>query len=56
VHAPKDDPYHRRLWRERYADAELGRIAELVAESDRCGVELAYAIAPGLSIRADDES
>lgn len=56
MHGPKDDPYHPRLWRERYPDAELGRIAELVAESDRCGVELAHAIAPGLSIRADDES
>jgi hyaluronoglucosaminidase len=56
VHAPKDDPYHRRLWREPYPDDELGRIRELAAEADRCGVELAYAIAPGLSIRAGDES
>jgi hyaluronoglucosaminidase len=56
VYAPKDDPYHRRLWREPYPDGDLARIAELAAESGRHGVELAYAIAPGLSIRAGDES
>ena len=56
VHAPKDDPYHRRLWREPYPDEELARIAELVREAGRHGVELAYAIAPGLSIRAGDET
>jgi hyaluronoglucosaminidase len=50
VHAPKDDPYHRRLWREPYPDAELERLAELAREAERGGVELAYAIAPGLSI------
>jgi hyaluronoglucosaminidase len=56
VHAPKDDSYHRRLWREPYPEEELAKIAELVAEADRRGVEFAYAIAPGLSIRAGDES
>ena len=56
VHAPKDDPYHRELWREPYPDEELARFAELVAEAKRCDVEFAYAIAPGLDIRADDES
>jgi hyaluronoglucosaminidase len=56
VYAPKDDPYHRRLWREPYPDGDLARIAELAAEAGRHGVELAYAIAPGLSIRAGDGS
>jgi hyaluronoglucosaminidase len=56
VHAPKDDPYHRRLWREPYPEPELERIAELVREAERSRVELAYAIAPGLSIRSGDES
>ena len=55
VHAPKDDPYHRRLWREPYPDGDLARIAQLAAEAGRRGVEFAYAIAPGLSIRAGDE-
>jgi hyaluronoglucosaminidase len=56
VHAPKDDEYHRTLWREPYPDGELARFSELAAEAKRCGVEFVYAIAPGLDIRADDES
>jgi hyaluronoglucosaminidase len=56
VHAPKDDPYHRELWREPYPDEELERFSELVREAKRCNVEFVYAIAPGLSIRDDDES
>jgi hyaluronoglucosaminidase len=50
VHAPKDDPYHRKLWREPYPDPELARLAELVREAERHGVEFAYAIAPGLDV------
>jgi hyaluronoglucosaminidase len=50
VHAPKDDPFHRARWREPYPDTELGRLAELVREAERCDVEFAYAIAPGLDI------
>jgi hyaluronoglucosaminidase len=50
VHAPKDDPYHRARWREPYPDVELEQLAELVREADRCGVDFAYAIAPGLDI------
>ena len=50
VHAPKDDPYHRKRWRDPYPDAELEQIAQLAREADRNGVEFAYAIAPGLDI------
>ena len=50
MHAPKDDPYHRKLWREPYPDEELERLAELVQAADRAGVELAYALAPGLDV------
>jgi hypothetical protein len=50
VHAPKDDPYHRRLWRDPYPDDELARLAELAAVAERHGVDLAYAIAPGLDV------
>ncbi|HZT91301.1 MAG TPA: protein O-GlcNAcase [Gaiellaceae bacterium] len=55
VHAPKDDPYHRARWRDPYPEDELARLAEIVAEGARCGVTVAYALAPGLSIRPDDE-
>jgi hyaluronoglucosaminidase len=54
VHAPKDDPYHRKLWRDPYPEAELAQLAELVGAARRHGVELAYAIAPGLSVCYSD--
>ena len=56
VHAPKDDPYHRKLWREPYPDEELARLAELVAAAERAGVEVAYAIAPGLDVCYSQEA
>ena len=60
VHAPKDDPYHRRLWREPYPDDELARLGELARAAEGAGVELAYALAPGLdvcySLEADFEA
>ena len=56
VHAPKDDPYHRARWREPYPDEELQQLAELAAEAGRNGVELVYALAPGLDIRCEDET
>jgi len=56
VHAPKDDPYHRERWREPYPDEELARLGELAAAAERHGVELAYALAPGLDICYSRES
>jgi hyaluronoglucosaminidase len=56
VHAPKDDPYHRKLWREPYPDAELERLGKLAAEATRLGVDFAYAIAPGLDLCYSKES
>ena len=50
VHAPKDDPFHRKLWREPYPDGELAQLGELVREAERNDVDFVYAIAPGLDI------
>ena len=55
VHAPKDEPYHRKLWRDPYPDGELERLAELVREADRHGVEFVWAVAPGLSVCYSNE-
>jgi hyaluronoglucosaminidase len=55
VHAPKDDPYHRRRWRDPYPDEELAQLAELVHACSRNRLELAYAIAPGLDVCYSDE-
>jgi hyaluronoglucosaminidase len=56
VHAPKDDPYHRARWRDPYPEDGLARVAELVREAERAGVEVAYAIAPGLDVCASREA
>jgi beta-N-acetylglucosaminidase-like protein len=56
VWAPKDDPYHRESWREPYPVAELDRLAELVRVAEHHHVELAWAVAPGLSINFGEEA
>jgi hyaluronoglucosaminidase len=56
VHAPKDDPYHRKRWREPYPDEELEQFGELVQAADARGVEFVWAVAPGLSIDAADSA
>jgi len=56
VHAPKDDPYHRKRWREPYPDDELARLADLVTICHKVGIDFAYAIAPGLDLCYSHES
>ena len=51
VYGPKGDALLRVRWRESYGDEELARLAELVAVGVQAGVEIVYAISPGLSIR-----
>lgn len=51
VYAPKDDPLHRTRWRDPYPEEFLRRFAELVAFGAQAGVEVGFAISPGLSIR-----
>lgn len=50
VYAPKADPYHRDRWREPYPEAELARFREL---AERPGIDLVYALAPGLDFDRD---
>ncbi|NUP79573.1 MAG: beta-N-acetylhexosaminidase, partial [Nonomuraea sp.] len=54
VYAPKDDPFHRERWREPYPEAELGRLAELVAEAAAGHVRFVFALSPGLSMVCSD--
>jgi len=50
VYAPKDDPLHRERWREPYPTETLRDFGELVAKGADAGVDVGFAIAPGLSI------
>lgn len=54
VYAPKDDPFHRALWREPYPAAELAQFGELAAEAQARGLRFVFAISPGLDF--DPES
>lgn len=54
VYAPKDDPYHRKQWREPYPEAELERIGELVAAARNSHVRFVFSVSPGLSMVYSD--
>jgi beta-N-acetylglucosaminidase len=49
-YAPKDDPYHRRLWRDPYPAPRLQQLGELVSASKKNFVNFCFAISPGLSM------
>ncbi len=50
LYAPKDDPYHRERWRELYPESALKEFRELVDHGRLHGVEVGFALSPGLSI------
>jgi hyaluronoglucosaminidase len=50
VYAPKDDPLHRAQWRTPYEPQVLREFAELVERGQAAGVEVGFAVSPGLSI------
>ncbi len=50
-YVPKNDLWHRKLWKELYAGEALGRFQELMRVSAESEVQLVFAISPGLSIR-----
>jgi hyaluronoglucosaminidase len=51
VYAPKNDPLHRERWREPYPETEIEQFRELVERGITAGVEVGFALSPGLSIR-----
>ena len=55
-YAPKDDPFHRKLWRELYPPEALARLRELKRTADENGVAMFWCVAPGLSMRYSDEA
>ncbi|WP_151736673.1 protein O-GlcNAcase [Paenibacillus tengchongensis] len=56
MYAPKDDPYHRELWREPYPEEIFARIAELKQECDKHLVDFYYCISPGNDLQFRSES
>ncbi len=54
-YAPKDDAYHRDLWREMYPEKELCELKSLIGEARANEIDFHYCIAPGLSMCYSDE-
>lgn len=51
VYGPKDDPYHRKHWRDPYPEKEARLIRELVEAAHRNHVQFVWAIHPGVDIQ-----
>jgi hyaluronoglucosaminidase len=56
VYSPKDDPLVRHEWRTPYAGEDLARMSELVRRGREAGVDVAWCLSPGLSIRYSSEA
>jgi hypothetical protein len=53
-YGPKDDPFHRERWRDPYPADQIARIGELVTLGRANGVDVWFAISPGLSMTYSD--
>lgn len=51
VYGPKDDPYHRKFWRQPYPEKEAALIRELVNAAHKNKVQFVWAIHPGIDIK-----
>jgi hyaluronoglucosaminidase len=55
VYAPKDDKYHRVMWRKRYPEDLVERFRDIIDYSHRYGVKFIYSISPGIDIDYDSQ-
>ena len=55
-YGPKDDPFHRERWRDPYPADQIARIGELVTLGRANGVDVWFAISPGLSMTYSDSA
>ncbi|MGZ9586405.1 beta-N-acetylglucosaminidase domain-containing protein [Paenibacillus marinisediminis] len=55
IYAPKDDPYHRKDWRELYPADKAREIAELAAAGHQTNMNFVWTIHPGDSIDLSSE-
>ncbi|GIO29232.1 MULTISPECIES: beta-N-acetylglucosaminidase domain-containing protein [Paenibacillus] len=55
IYAPKDDPYHRKFWRDLYPEEKAREIAELAAAGHANNLNFVWTIHPGDSIDLSSE-
>ncbi len=51
VYGPKDDPYHRKFWRQPYPEKEAALLRELVSNAKKNKVQFVWAVHPGVDIQ-----
>jgi hypothetical protein len=56
IYAPKDDAFHRKLWREPYPAAQMRHLAGLAAAAKENFVNFSFAVSPGLSMAYSSEA
>jgi hyaluronoglucosaminidase len=50
IYAPKDDPYHRSMWRRAYPRRQRESLRELIGVARRCFVDFVFTVSPGLDL------
>jgi len=56
MYAPKDDPFHRELWRVPYPAHEFKELTELIDEANRRMVDFYFSISPGKDFNFAEEA
>jgi hyaluronoglucosaminidase len=54
LYAPKDDPYHRKLWRLPYPPAEWRQLLGLILQAQKNRIDFVYGFHPGEGLRFSD--
>jgi hyaluronoglucosaminidase len=55
LYAPKDDPYHRKLWRRPYPDAQWRELLRLIGAAQRTQIDFVYGFHPGEGLYFGDD-
>ena len=56
LYAPKDDPYHRKLWRRPYPPEQWRRLAGLIRAAQRHKIDFVYGFHPGEGLCFSDDA
>jgi len=55
LYAPKDDPYHRKLWRRPYPAAQWRQLLQLIRAAQRQKIDFVYGFHPGEGLYFSDD-
>ena len=55
LYAPKDDPYHRKLWRRPYPEAQWRELLRLIKAAQTHGIDFVYGFHPGEGLYFGDD-